>query len=129
MKKILTLLLLVWTIQANAQNPTYQQKLFYTCKVWGFVKYFHSGVSTCTVNWDSILVSRLPKIKSAVTNSDFNNELDTLLLAAGMMTIASGILPDTIQPELKRNRNFNWITDAIFRSDVRVILDTIKNNF
>jgi len=129
MKKLLLLLLLVCIKQVNAQNPTYQQKLFYTCKIWGFVKYFHSGVSTCSVNWDSIIVSRLPKIKNAVTNNNFNDELDTLLNAAGPMTIVAGVLPDTIQPELKRNRNFAWINDPIIRSDVKVILDTIKNNF
>src|ERR1035437_7340620 len=103
MKKLLLLLLLVCIKQENAQNPTYQQKLFYTCKIWGFVKYFHSGDSTCSVNWDSILVNRLPKIKNAVTNNNFNDELDTLLNAAGPMTIVPGALPDTIQPELNRN--------------------------
>ncbi|HWY33333.1 MAG TPA: hypothetical protein VNX68_01725, partial [Nitrosopumilaceae archaeon] len=113
----------------NAQNPTYAQKLFYTCKVWGFVKYFHSGVSTCQKNWDSILVSRLPHIKNAVSHSDFNNELDTLLNDAGPMTIVSGTLPDTLPGSLKRNRNFSWINDPIFRNDVKVMLDTIKNNF
>jgi carboxyl-terminal processing protease len=113
----------------KAQNPTYQQKLYYTCKIWGFVKYFHSGVSNCQVNWDSILVARLPAIKNAVTNTDFNNALDTLLNAAGPMTIVPGALPDTISPLLKRNRNFSWINDPILRADVKVILDTIKNNF
>jgi C-terminal processing protease CtpA/Prc len=113
----------------NAQNPSYQQKLFYTCKIWGFVKYFHSGVSTCQVNWDSVLLSRLPYIKNAVTNNDFNDQLDSLLSAAGSMTIVPGSLPDTLPVALKRNRNFTWINDPIIRSDVKVILDTIKNNF
>lgn len=129
MKYLLSLLLLFCILHTNAQNPTYQQKLFYTCKIWGFVKYFHSGVSTCSVNWDSILVSRLPHIKAAITNDDFNNELDTLLNAAGPMTIATGILPDTIPPELKRNLDFSWFNDPIIRNDVKVKLDTIKNNF
>jgi carboxyl-terminal processing protease len=129
MKKLLLILLLFSIQQTQAQNPTYQQKLFYTCKVWGFVKYFHSGVSTCSVNWDSILVSRLPAIKNAVTNSDFNNELGILLTAAGPMTLATTSLPDTIPAALKRNRDFAWINDPILRTDVKAILDTIKNNF
>jgi carboxyl-terminal processing protease len=129
MKKLLLLLLLFSIQYVQAQNPSYQQKIFYTCKVWGFVKYYHSGVSTCAVNWDSILVSRLPFIKNAVTNSDFNNELGILLNAAGPMAIATTPLPDTIPPALKRNRDFAWINDPILRNDVKVILDTIKNNF
>ena len=128
-KHVVVLVVVLAFLTGAAQNPTYQQKLYYTCKVWGFVKYFHSGVSTCQVNWDSVLIARLPSIKNAVTNNEFNNALDTLLSAAGPMTIVPGVLPDTIAPALKRNRNFNWVNDPILRSDVRVQLDTIRNNF
>ncbi len=113
-----------------AQNPTYQQKLYWTCKVWGFVKYFHSRVSVCQVNWDSVLIADLPGIKNAVTKNDFNIALDTLLNAAGPMALTSSPPCDTIAPELKRNLNLGWLNDtAIFRNDVITILDTISNNF
>ncbi len=48
---------------AFSQNPTYQQKLYHSCKVWGMVKYYHSRVSTGLVNWDSVLTVSLPAIK------------------------------------------------------------------
>ncbi len=126
---LFTLIIVLSSNIFKAQNLNYKQKLYYTCKVWGFVKYFHSGVSTCQVNWDSVLVAHLPSIKNAVTNSDFNNVLDTLLSAAGPMAIVPGVLPDTSSTELKRNRDFSWSNDPVFRSEVKVILDTIKNNF
>src|SRR6185312_14369951 len=129
MKKLLLIILLIGITQVNAQNPSYSQKLYYTCKVWGFVKYFHSGASTCQVNWDSVLVSRLPHIKNAVTKTNFNDELDTLINAAGPMTIVPGTFNDNLAPELKRNKNFTWINDTMLRTDVQVLLDTIKNNF
>ncbi|MDD5570420.1 MAG: S41 family peptidase [Bacteroidales bacterium] len=130
MKKIFIFLIFCYTVTTiYSQNPTYQQKLYYSCKVWGFVKYFHSKVSNCEVNWDSILVGNLPLIKNAVTKDDFNNALDTMLNAAGPMDIALTPLPDTLPPELKRNRNFGWINDSIFRPNVKTLLDTIKNNF
>ncbi|MEI8006469.1 MAG: T9SS type A sorting domain-containing protein [Bacteroidota bacterium] len=112
-----------------AQNPTYGQRLYYSCKVWGFVKYYHSRVSNCQVNWDSVLQHTLPLIKSAVTNNEFNDVLDTMLMAAGPMEIATTPSPDTLPPELKRNLRFGWINDPLFRDDVKDILDTIKNNF
>src|ERR1035437_1443752 len=129
MKK-LYLFFIICTVgtMALAQNPTYQQKLYYSCKVWGFVKYYHSRVSVCQVNWDSVLLHTLPLIKNAVTNNEFNDALDTMLLAAGPMEIATTPSADTLPPELKRNLNFGWINDPIFRSDVKVLLDTIKNN-
>lgn len=129
MKKLLCIILFVFIKQVNAQNPSYSQKLYYTCKVWGFIKYFHSGVSTCQVNWDSVLISRLPHIKNAATKANFNDELDTLINAAGPMTIVPGSYNDGLAPELKRNKNFTWINDTMLRTDVQVLLDTIKNNF
>lgn len=112
-----------------SQNPTYQQKLYYSCKVWGFVKYYHLAVSTCQVDWDSVLISKLPFIKNAVTNNEFNDVLASMLSAAGPMAIATTPSPDTLPPELKRNLNFGWINDTVLRNDIKVILDTIKNNF
>ncbi len=116
-------------LATQAQNPTYQQKLYYTCKVWGFTKYYHSRVSNCQVNWDSVLLYHLPLIKNAVTYNDFNNELMNMLSAAGPMDIAANPLPDTLPAELKRNRDWAWINDPMLRNDVQIVLDTIKNNF
>ncbi len=114
---------------ALAQTPTMQQKLFYTCKVWGFVKYYHSEVSTCQVNWDSVLLHTLPLVESATTSNAFNDALDTMLLAAGPMALATTYFPDTIASDLKRNRDWSWISTPLLRSDVQIQLDTIKNNF
>ena len=114
---------------AFTQTPTLQQKLYYTCKVWGFVKYYHSNVSTCHVNWDSVLLHMLPLVRSAGTNNEFNDALDTMLLAAGPMALSTTYFPDTLPITLKRNRNWNWIDSSSFRSDVQTILDTIRNNF
>lgn len=130
MKK--TFVLFLGFILANsvfAQNPSYQQRLYYTCKTWGFVKYFHSKVSVCEVKWDSVLISTLPLIKNSVTKEEFNDVLIKMLRAAGPMEIAATSWKDTLSPELKRNLNFGWMNEPIFRSDVQNILDTIKINF
>ena len=79
------------------------------------VKYYHSRVSVCEVNWDSVFFQTLPQIKDAVTNNDFNDVLYNMLLAAGPMDIATTPSPDTLATELKRNLNFEWINDPVFR--------------
>lgn len=127
-----TILFILWSLFGTvvlSQNPTYQQKLFYSCKVWGFAKYYHSNVSIGLVNWDSVLVSSLPLIKYAATNDEFNDALAAMLATAGPMEIATTPSSDTLPPELKINLNFSWINDPVFRPDIKEILDTIKNNF
>lgn len=129
MKSKILLLTLIFVHSTHAQTPSYREKLFYTCKIWGFVKYFHSEVSTCQVNWDSVLVSHLPAVKNVISEDDFNNELIAMLNAAGPMDLASTPSPDTLPAELKRNLNFGWLQDNLLREDVRTMLDTVKNNF
>ena len=128
-KYILSSILYCIGLFVHSQTTTYQQRLFYTCKVWGFVKYYHSGVSNCQVNWDSVLTATLPVIKNASSGDELNTALASMLAAAGPMQIATSPSPDTLPAELKRNLNFGWINDPVFRADIKTILDTIKNNF
>ena len=81
------------------------------------------------MNWDSVLLHTLPLVRSAATSTQFNDALDTMLNAAGPMALSTSYFPDTLPTELKRNRDWNWIDSSSFRSDVQVILDTIRNNF
>ena len=127
--KSILLSLLLFPNFLFGQSITLQQKLFYTCKVWGFVKYYHSNVSVCHVNWDSVLLHSLPAIKAAGTIDSFNNALDTMLAAAGPMALATSYFPDVLPLELKRNRDWGWISSPLLRTDLQVQLDTIKNNF
>jgi hypothetical protein len=130
MKKII-FIMLFFALCANAfaQNPSYEKKLYYTCKVWGYLKYFHSEVSTCKVNWDSVLATTLPVIKSAESNTAFNDALLNMIEAAGPMEPATTPAPDELPPELKINLNLDWFNDPLLRADVKTILENIKTNF
>lgn len=125
----LLLLLTVAGPSAMSQNPSYQQKLYYSCKIWGFIKYFHSEVSNCRVDWDSVLVRTLPLIKDAQTNDAFNDALDALFAAAGQMEFATTPRPDPLPPELCLNQNFLWFNDPIIRADIRAKLNVIDSNY
>lgn len=130
MRKLLFLLaaLLVYN-SSFGQELTYQTRLYYTAKIWGFAKYYHSEVSTCKVDWDSVALAVLPDVKNAASFDDFNDVMLRMLKAAGPMAIATGTFNDVLPPELKRNRDFSWLGDSPLRSDVRGLLDTIKINF
>ncbi len=129
MKKLLILILIMTAcVSTYSQNPSYQEKLYYTCKIWGFVRYNHSEVSTCKVNWDSVLIAKLPEIKAAITEDDFNNIIISMLDAAGQMEKAKYPFPYYIPQSLQFNRNFKWFKDKLIREDVRAILDTINVN-
>ncbi|HJY12929.1 MAG TPA: hypothetical protein VJ304_09090, partial [Flavobacterium sp.] len=66
MKKITLFFLLVLTQITFGQTKTSEnEKLAATCKVWGFLKYYHPKVASGEVNWDQQLLDILPKIDKA----------------------------------------------------------------
>jgi len=128
MKKLI-LAILLSSLMLDASSQTLNEKLYYTCKAWGFAKYYHSEVSNCHVNWDSVLLHVLPMVRSAATTDEFNDALDTMLLAAGPMALATTPAPVITDPELLHNRDWSWTASPALRADVQTLLDTIKNNF
>lgn len=131
MKKtlLLSICICVFSIQAFNQTISYNDKLYYTCKVWGFVKYYHTEVSSCKVSWDDTLKRFLPSIKAANTTSAFNLVLDSMISSAGTMTKAITPSPAPVPHELSRNLDFGWLNDPVLSTSVSDKLDTIKTNF
>jgi carboxyl-terminal processing protease len=106
----------------------YYERLFYTCKVWGFVKYFHSKTANCSINLDSILLQKLPDIQASASNMEFNEILLELINSPGETAIPTVPLP-VIPDSLKYNLNLEWIQNAVFSQQVKDALDTIRVRF
>jgi len=115
-------------VPLQAQSVSYQDRLYFTCKVWGLLKYHHSEVSTCKVDWDAALLNTLPAVKTAESIEDFNDVLLNLLQAAGPMAPGKGELP-YVPDELIVNRDFDWLQDVVLRGDVRDSLQAVLDNF
>jgi carboxyl-terminal processing protease len=52
--------------------PSETEKMALTCKVWGFLKYYHPQVACGNYDWDAALIRTLPKVRSAKTYRDLN---------------------------------------------------------
>lgn len=131
MKRIFFFASLLWIPAAYSQTDTagtYYSRLFTTCKVWGFVKYFHPRVADCSVNYDSVLLSRLPGIKNALTTSAFNDSLLAMVDAAG--TIPMPVTPPSQPPAgLSINLDISWFANPGVSDTVKARLDTIYSRF
>ncbi len=111
---------------AQTTNETYYNNLYYTCKVWGFLKYFHTSVADGKLNWDSVLVTNLPKLKN--TDTDYNSFLSIFFNAAGQMQTPSTPLPN-VPKDLSYNLNTDWMKDDIFNSTSKSTLQDIFIKF
>ena len=128
--RIFLILLLVNTfLHAQVvQDSIYYKRLFYTGKVWGFLKYFHSEVAAGYIDWDLQLINTLTNIKSDTSNQDFNNSISEMIASAGVMVRKGYPLYDA-PDSLKYNLDLNWTNAPIFSDSVKANLDTVKSRF
>ncbi len=111
-----------------AQSATYYQRLYYTCKVWGHVKYFHTEVANGNVNWDQALLDAVDDIKQAPDDQAFNQALIQMINGAGSMGFGSNPLP-VVPDSLNNNSDRAWMNDAIFTDSVKIALNAIRQRF
>ena len=103
-------------------------RYYYTGKVWGYLKYFHSEVAKGEYNWDDVLIKTLPRIRLSASEQDFNIALAALIDTAGAMAIPNPP-PPVVADSLKYNLDLRWLSDPIFSPGVRSALDTIRSRF
>lgn len=134
MKKVLLPLSIVAFFLLGAQQLHAQvskqtaENLYYTAKVWGYLKYFHPSVSGCNKNMDSILIALTPRILASTTNAEFNTILGEMFSFAGPMPIATTPPIDLTDRE-QRNLNLGWLDDPYLSLPNREFLNSINTNF
>lgn len=121
-------LLISLLISISVFSQDYYDRLYYTCKVWGFVKYFHSETANGSINLDSVLVQKLPLMEAATGNDEFNQILLDIITSPGETALPTGP-PPFIPDSLTYNLDLNWIDDPFFSQTVKDALDTLSIRF
>ena len=130
MKKIL-LLLLVFSIQNGfAQKQlTENQKLIATCKVWGFLKYYHPNVANGKTNWDNQLFDILPKIIKTKSQNEFSIVIENWIASLGQEKKYNSCLTKKAGNYFDNNLDLNWIQNVkLYSKNVTKQLKFIKDN-
>ena len=113
MRSVRTLLLLAPLVATNASAQSREQieRLASVGQVWGFLKYFHPGVAAGTINWDSALVSVVPKVRAARAQGEFDLVVQSLLDAAGPVPPCARCQPAAAD-SLRKNIDFRWLSES-----------------
>ncbi len=113
MKAFISLIILFLTLgsmHAQTDTPEYHQRLYYTCKIWGYAKYFHQNLGSDNINWDEALLNTIDKVKRSTTNELFHESLISMLELAGEFQTPYGDLPE-VPSTLRRNIDLSWFDD------------------
>lgn len=121
------LFLFYWSVSGQAATPR-SERLAYLGKVWGYLKYHHPRVAKGNLNWDSVLISAVPRVKAAQNKQEFNLVLKTVLNAAGT--------PSPIQAfqdkpgHLKINQDLSWLQNKdLFTKNILARLLAVRQGF
>ncbi|WP_316636205.1 S41 family peptidase [uncultured Flavobacterium sp.] len=129
MQKIILLLLIIFSqIVFGSTKISETEKLAATCKVWGFLKYYHSKVANGEVNWDNQLLEKLPKIEKAQTQEEFSLILENWIDDLGAIKeIAPIATPKDIE-YFDKNFDLSWFNNKLFSKKLSKKLKFIEEN-
>ncbi|WP_264566028.1 S41 family peptidase [Flavobacterium sp. N3904] len=130
MKKITLyfLVILSQTVFAHTQL-TENQKLAATCKVWGYLKYYHPHVADGSKNWDEQLFAILPQVEKAQTKEEFSLVLENWINGLGQVNKIAPISTSKDIEYFDKNFDLSWINkDKLFSKSLSKKLKFVEEN-
>jgi C-terminal processing protease CtpA/Prc len=113
MKKIFFLLLLLTlSIQVGFSQTKLSEteKLTVTCKVWGFLKYYHPAVASGGKNWDKQLFDILPQIEKVETKEQVSAIIEKWIDTIGEVKAVKPLVVDKKIKYFDKNFDLSWIS-------------------
>ena len=130
MKKGIFLILILLFQCAFAQEKLYEtQKFSTTCKIWGFLKYYHPNVGDGSENWDEQLFAILPQVEQAQTKEEFSIVLENWIASLGEVKEYKTSKRDQKVEYFIKNLDLSWIDNSkIFSKSLSKKLKFIEEN-
>ncbi|MGV8135311.1 MAG: hypothetical protein AB2L20_08850 [Mangrovibacterium sp.] len=105
------------------------KKLESTCRIWGFLKYYHPEVAKGTFNWDEQLIEILPKVKTVVNKEQLSQIYLDWITSLGRIREYNRENRETNKACFDKNFNLSWIHDStVFTSELTRRLEFIEKN-
>lgn len=129
MKKTLLLVLILLFQNVFSKPITETQKLAATCKIWGFLKYYHPNVADGSKNWDEQLFQVLPKVEEAQTAEAFSGVIENWLTSLGEVKAYTPVKPEKKVDYFDKNFDLSWTSkNELFSKSLSKKLKFIEEN-
>jgi hypothetical protein len=129
MNKIILIFLFVGTQTIFGYTKIAEnEKLVATCKVWGFLKYYHPKAAVSGVNWDNQLLEILPRIEKAQTKEEFSLLLENWIDDLGPIKEVAPIPAPKDVVFFDKNFDLSWFNNKVFSKKLSKKLKFIEEN-
>ena len=110
-------------------NPTKQEKLIATAKIWGFLKYYHPEVAEGKFNWDKELFRILPKVSAAKNKDELSIVFMEWIEGLGEVKPCKNCQNAENVDYFNENFDLKWLgSTQLFNSELSKKLNHIKEN-
>lgn len=111
-------------------NQTQINQLANICKVWGFLKYYHSNINSINYNWDFELLNALSEFTYCSNNTEVSNMLERMTDKLGKVNISvnTRAINDSSKTLLQPNYS-NLFTEGNLSKSLINKLKEIKDNY
>ena len=129
MKKTLFLVLILVFQNAFSKPITETQKLAATCKVWGFLKFYHPNVTDGSKNWDEQLFQILPKVEEAQSSEAFSLIIENWITSLGEVKEYKTPKSTSKKEYFDKNFDLSWLSkNDLFSKSLSKKLKFIEEN-
>jgi C-terminal processing protease CtpA/Prc len=129
MKKTVLIAFLLLFQYSFSKTITETQKLAATCKVWGFLKYYHPNVADGSKNWDEQLFQILPKVEEAQTPEAFSLVIENWIDSLGEIKKQEAAKPTVKKEYFDKNFDLSWFNNnELFSKSLSNKLKFIEKN-
>lgn len=115
--------------QKDEDSPlSKRDRLYYTCKIWGFLKYYHPKVGTGVYDWDEKLLSVLKNTGGVQTSDELSNYMSRWIYAFGPRKKCTSCSQKSDHEVQQENFDLAWTRSNLFSEDLQRTLRDIERN-
>ncbi len=104
------------------------ERLYLTCKIWGFMKYYHPLVSKGSYNWDEKLLSVLKNTAHIKTYAEFSDFVSKWIYYMGQIQPCNTCGQRSTSDQFLQNFDLSWTQSNLFSAELKSTLKNIEKN-
>ncbi len=131
MRKLLFILALCSSITisfAQQGDLSKVDRIYYTCKIWGYLKYYHPLISKGSFDWDEKMQTVVGITAKYKTHAEFSEYMANWIYYMGQIKPCTSCNQGDSQDAFLKNFDLSWTQNPKFSDKLRKSLKNIERN-
>lgn len=103
-------------------------RMYYTCKIWGYLKYYHPLVSKGSFDWDEKLQKVLGITENHQSYTQFSEYMARWIYYMGEIKPCTTCSQRSMDDEFLANFDLSWTQDSRFTDEFKKTMKNIERN-